>query len=104
MRSGHRPQPTALELASASRSVGRSRAALAGFLVAVERLGESLAASTESLERREAVLAADEAAGLLSLAADALRHGLARLAALEDRDLSDGLLNIASAAQAGRSP
>ncbi len=100
MRSGHRQRPGARERAS----VGRSRTALAGFLVEVERLGESLAASTQSLERREAVLAADEAAGLVSLAADALRNGTARLAALEDRDLSDELLDIASAARAGSSP
>lgn len=89
-------------MVSARCRVARSRTALAGYLIEVERLGECLAASTETLERREAVLAADEAAGLLSLAADALRDGSARLAALEDGDLSDELLNVAAAAGAGR--
>ncbi|MGH7122684.1 MAG: hypothetical protein ACREFP_27445 [Acetobacteraceae bacterium] len=86
--------------ASAALPVERSRASLAEHLVAVERLGERLLAGSESLERREAVVAADEAADLLSLAADALRAGLARLAALQGGDLSDELCDVAAAARA----
>jgi len=101
MRGGRPERPASAEAMSARGTVARSRSALAGFLVEVERLGESLAASTESLEQREAVVAADEAAGLLSLAADALRDGSARLLALENGAPPGEWRTIAAAARAG---
>jgi hypothetical protein len=57
----------------------------------IERLANGLAASTRTLERPEAVSAADGAASLLALAIDALRDGLARLAELGDEALADEL-------------
>lgn len=97
---GQLRRPGIPEVVTARLRVDRSLTSLAGLLAAVERLGERLLASTVSLERREAVVAADEAASLLSLAADALGAGLARLTALEDGDLSDELRDIATAARA----
>lgn len=101
MPSGPFPPLCVLNVTLARLRVERSRVSLAGHLDEVERLGECLVAGTQSLERREAVLAADEAAGLLSLAADALRCGLGRLAAIEDGDLGEELSNVAAAARAG---
>lgn len=97
MPSGRSYAPDAPGMVRARSCVDESRTSLAGHLVAVERLGAVLVAANASLERREAVVAADEAACLLSLAADALRAGLARLAALEDGDLSDEQCDAAAA-------
>ncbi|MGH7103244.1 MAG: hypothetical protein ACREFJ_12680 [Acetobacteraceae bacterium] len=77
-----------------------SAAALSGLLIKVEQLGEDLLAGTQIFERREAVISADEAAGLLSLAADALRDGSERLARLEESDLLLELADLAAAARA----
>ncbi|MGH7079629.1 MAG: hypothetical protein ACREFU_16225 [Acetobacteraceae bacterium] len=93
-------RPNSSDLARAHQGVDESAAALAGFLVKVEQLGEDLVAGTQMFERREAVIAADEAAGLLSLAADALRDGSERLARLEESDLLLELADLAGAARA----
>lgn len=99
MQGGLAIRPNASELERAQHGVAASAAALEGFLVTVEQLGEDLLASTQTLARREAVTAADEAAGLISLAADALRSGSACLARLEEGDLC---LELGAAAAAAR--
>jgi len=100
MLSGHSFRPDSNRIAGARQSVAGSRTALAAFLTEVEQLRTSLASGIQTLERPEAVNAADEAASFLSLAADALRDGSASLAALEDGDLIDELTNLAMDARA----
>ncbi|MGH7070324.1 MAG: hypothetical protein ACREFO_09945 [Acetobacteraceae bacterium] len=100
MHGGPAIRPNSSDLERAHHGVAESAAALEGFLVKVEQLGAELLASTQTLERREAVTVADEAAGLISLAADALRSGAARLARLEEGDLFLELAVVAAAARA----
>lgn len=102
MHGGPAIRPNSSDLARAHQGVDESAAALAGFLIKVEQLGEDLLAGTQIFERREAVVAADEAAGLISLAADALRDGSGRLARLEESDLLRELADRAAAARAER--
>ncbi len=100
MYGGAAIRPNSSDLARAHQGVDESATALAGLLVRVKQLGEDLLAGTQLFERREAVIAADEAAGLLSLAADALRGGSGRLARLEESDLLLELADLAAAARA----
>ncbi len=67
-----------------ARTLARARAL-------IERIAEALARSTRTLERPEAVRAADGAASLLSLAVDALRDGLVLLAERGDEELTEEL-------------
>lgn len=89
-------------MVQARSALAESKAALGTWLAELEGLEHRLAAGVDSLERREAVLAADEAAGLVSLAADAIRAGSQHLAQLEEGDLRDELLDIAAAARAAQ--
>lgn len=100
MQSGHAFHPDPALVASAQRDVALSVAALAGLLMGIERQGESLIAATRVLKRPEAVQAADDAVGFLSLAADALRDGATRLAALDDSHLVEELADIVAEVRA----
>lgn len=82
--------------------MAKSKVALGTWLAELERLEHRLTAGVDALERREAVLAADEAAGLVSLATDAIRAGSLHLAQLEEGDLRDELRDLAAAARAAQ--
>jgi hypothetical protein len=78
-------------LTNARDAKERSARTLARARWLIELLANGLAASTRTLERPEAVRAADGAASLLALAIDALCDGLARLAELGDEQLAEEL-------------
>lgn len=93
-------RPNSSDLARAREAVDESAAALALLLIKAERLGEDLLAAIRLFARREAVVAADEAAGLIALAADALRDGSVRLTRLEEGELLLELADLAAEARA----
>jgi hypothetical protein len=99
MQSLHGSRPESDRVVGAHRVVERSVSTLANFLVEIERLTETLTACARTLERPEAMIAADGAASFLALAADALRDGSVRLADLEDADLIEELATLAAEAR-----
>lgn len=92
--------PTEFQLMSARIEADADAEALRAALKLVDDAANAVESITLTACRHATAVAADDAGGLLSLAADELRGTLGLLGKVEDSDLAGELRDVSEAAQA----